>query len=140
MAAKRDVYHETVRRALESDGWLITNDPLTLKFGEQSVYVDLGAEEPPLAAEKEGRKIAVEVKSFLAASAITEMERALGQFSFYRFLLQRQFPERILYLALPESAYHSLFDTADGRDLVATLAVRFLVFDTQTETIVEWIG
>ncbi len=116
----RDLYHALIRRALEADGWLITHDPLTLKYGEQTnLYVDLGAE-TPLAAEKEGRRIAVEIKSFLSPSPISEMEKALGQFGFYRFLLSRQFPGRTLYLALPESRYDSLFDT-------------------ETERIVRWI-
>lgn len=116
----RDLYHALIRRALEADGWLITHDPLTLKYGEQTnLYVDLGAE-TPLAAEKEGRRIAVEIKSFLSPSPISEMEKALGQFGFYRFLLSCQFPGRTLYLALPESRYDSLFDT-------------------ETERIVRWI-
>ncbi|WP_395094007.1 element excision factor XisH family protein [Armatimonas sp.] len=105
---------------MEADGWLITHDPLTLKYGEHTnLYVDLGAE-TPLAAEKEERKIAVEIKSFLSPSPLSEMEKALGQFGLYRFLLARQFPGRILYLALPESRYEALFDT-------------------ETERIVRWI-
>ncbi len=54
---------EIVKKALIKDGWTITDDPLTLKFGNTELYVDLGAEKV-LAAEKEGQKIAVEVKSF----------------------------------------------------------------------------
>lgn len=60
----RGSYHEIVRKALIKDGWTITDDPLTLKFGMTELYVDLGAEKV-LAAEKEGRKIVVEIKSFL---------------------------------------------------------------------------
>ena len=135
----RDLYHALIRQALEADGWLITHDPLTLKYGEQTnLYVDLGAE-TPLAAEKEGRKIAVEIKNFLSPSPISEMEKALGQFGFYRFLLTRQFPGRILYLALPESRYDSLFDTAEGRDLASEFQLRFILYDTETERIVRWI-
>ena len=33
MSAK-DIYHETVRIALEKDGWTITSDPLVLTFTE----------------------------------------------------------------------------------------------------------
>ena len=72
--ARRDNYHNTVRRALEADGWIITHDSLSLKFGDRNAFVDLGAE-GPLAAEKSGRKIAVEVKSFLGSSDITDMSR-----------------------------------------------------------------
>jgi len=135
----KDLYHTIVRKALEDDGWLITHDPLTLKYGEQtSLYVDLGAENP-LAAEKEGRKIAVEIKSFLSPSPIAEMEKALGQFGLYRFLLSRQFPGRVLFLAMPESRYDALFDMAEGRDLAAEFQLRFLLYDAETERIVRWI-
>jgi XisH protein len=68
----RDIYHNTVRNALVKDGWTITHDPYTLPFGDQKPQVDLGAE-MPLAAEKEGRKIAVEVQSFLGASQTTDL-------------------------------------------------------------------
>src|SRR5437588_7300958 len=62
--SRLDVYHDAVRHALEKDGWTITHDPLTLSVGGRDIYIDLGAE-MPIAAEKEGRRIAVEVKSFL---------------------------------------------------------------------------
>ena len=62
----KDVYHNTVRTALEKDGWTITHDPLTLKIGGRSAYVDLGAEKL-FAAEKGGQRIAVEVEKFYRA-------------------------------------------------------------------------
>ncbi len=43
------------------------------------MYIDLGAEKL-LAAEKNGHKIAVEIKSFLGSSALSEFHLALGQF------------------------------------------------------------
>src|SRR6266581_2069941 len=69
---RRDIYHEVVKRALIADGWTITHDPYPLPFGEESLFVDLGAE-MPLGAEKAGRKIAVEAKSFLGRSPMTEV-------------------------------------------------------------------
>ena len=68
----KDIYHNTVRTALEKDGWTITNDLLTLEIGDRSLFVDLGAEKI-LAAEKQGRKIAVEVKSFLSFSPVHDL-------------------------------------------------------------------
>lgn len=50
MAAK-DIFHNAVRRPLEKEGWLITNDPLFLRFGGLDMYIDLGAEKL-LAAER----------------------------------------------------------------------------------------
>ncbi|MFB2976985.1 element excision factor XisH family protein [Microseira sp. BLCC-F43] len=46
------------------------------------------AAEKVFAAEKAGRKIAFEVKSFLNSSAITDFHSALGQFLNYRLALQ----------------------------------------------------
>ena len=73
----RDVFHNAVRRALETDGWTITHDPLVVPFGDHNLFVDLGAERM-LAAEKADRKIAVEIKSFLSRSPVEDLERALG--------------------------------------------------------------
>lgn len=75
----KDIYHDTVKKALIKDGWVITHDPLILKWGSKDLYVDLGAEQL-VAAEKEGRKIAVEVKSFVSPSEVEDLEHALGQF------------------------------------------------------------
>src|SRR5690349_10190943 len=49
--AQKRCLHETVKTALVKDGWTITHVPLALKFGEQDVFIDLGAE-APIAAEK----------------------------------------------------------------------------------------
>lgn len=51
--------------------------------------IDLGAEKL-LAAEREGEKIAVEIKSFLSPSAITDFHLALGQFLNYRTALRKK--------------------------------------------------
>ena len=58
---QRDIYHDTVKNALIKEGWEITADPLILQFGGRNIYVDLEAESP-IAAQKKGRKIAVEIK------------------------------------------------------------------------------
>jgi hypothetical protein len=43
----------------------------------------LGAERT-LAAERGNEKIAVEIKSFLSESQVTELERAVGQYGIYQ--------------------------------------------------------
>jgi hypothetical protein len=135
---QRDVFHEAVKRALLRDGWTITHDPYPLHYGESRLYVDLAAQ-APIAAEKEGRKIAVEIKSFLGASEMTDLERALGQFVLYRFLLSREEPDRVLFIGVPREAHAELFDTADGRDLTAAQGLRLLIFEPDTEVILQWI-
>ncbi|MEH2034454.1 MAG: element excision factor XisH family protein [Nostoc sp.] len=64
MAAK-DIFYDAVRRALEKEGWLITNDPLFLRFGGLDMYIDLGAEKD-LAAERNQEKIAIDANELIS--------------------------------------------------------------------------
>jgi Holliday junction resolvase-like predicted endonuclease len=41
----RDIFHDTVKKALEQDGWIITHDPYRLRYGIVDIYIDLAAEE-----------------------------------------------------------------------------------------------
>lgn len=136
MAAK-DIYHQVVKIALEKDGWTITNDPLRLTIGSRSVYVDLGAEKL-FAAEKEGRKIAVEVKSFINPSPVNDLENALGQYILYAKILEEEQPERVIYLAIPVNVFRDIFAEPIGQLLLRTTDLRLLVFDPRKEVIVEW--
>src|SRR5262249_25578753 len=87
----RDFYHDHVVDALIRDGWTITHDPLMVRVGAKDVFIDLGAERF-LGAEKEGRKIAVEVKSFIGRSETHELEVTLGQFVLYGAVLDNVEP------------------------------------------------
>jgi hypothetical protein len=63
----RDTIHADVVAALIKDGWTITHDPYRLIFGDEQVYIDLGAERL-LAAKRGNEYIAVEIKSFGSSS------------------------------------------------------------------------
>ncbi len=134
----KDTYHNNVRTALEKDGWTITNDPLTLEIGGRSLFVDLGAEKI-FAAEKQGRKIAVEVKSFLAASPVHDLEEALGQYIVYEDILEFSEPERNIYLAVREEVYLDIFSEPIGQLLLRKKRLKLIVFDSSKEIIVRWI-
>ena len=82
----QDKYHDLVKEALQLDGWVITDDPLKLKVGKRNLKIDLGAERI-LGAEKGNDKIAVEIKSFLGPSLLTEFYQALGQYNVYNLAL-----------------------------------------------------
>jgi hypothetical protein len=138
LMSRLDVYHDAVRHALEKDGWTITHDPLTLSVGGRDVYVDLGAEQP-IAAEREGRRIAVEIKSFLGVSPVRDLEEAIGQFVFYRNLLQSQEPERRLYLAIRDKTFRGVFSEPVGQLGAGPLGIPLLVFVPEEEVIERWI-
>ncbi|MEG3851371.1 element excision factor XisH family protein [Microcoleus sp. herbarium19] len=134
----KDIYHNTVRTALENDGWTITNDPLTLKIGGRSAYVDLGAQKL-LAAEKEDRRIAVEVKSFIGPSPVHDLEQALGQYIMYSQVLERQNSGRLLYLAIPESVFLDFFSEELPQLMIEINHLKLLIFDASTAEIRRWI-
>jgi hypothetical protein len=134
----KDLYHDAVVAALTKDGWTITDDPLHLRLGKQDTYVDLGAEKL-LAAEKDGRRIGVEIKSFAGPSLIADLERALGQFALYETMLARIQPDRVLYVALPSDVYETLFEELLGKALLEDRRIRLLVFEPLREEIVTWI-
>ncbi|WP_299408590.1 element excision factor XisH family protein [Acaryochloris sp. IP29b_bin.148] len=136
----RDRFHQIVKTALIKDGWDVTHDPLQIKVGGVDMEVDLGAERL-LAAERGEEKIAVEIKSFLAtASTISEFHTALGQFINYRAALQREEPDRILFLAVPDLTYNSFFQLDFPASIIKENAIKLIVYDIQIEKISRWIA
>ncbi|MEG4575093.1 element excision factor XisH family protein [Microcoleus sp. N3A4] len=135
----KDIYHYNVRTALEKDGWTITDDPLTLQFGSRGVFVDLGAKKL-LAAEREGQKIAVEIKSFVGKSLVKDWENAIGQYTLYLKILSKKEPDRTLYLAITEEIYTSFFNEDIVQVVLADGVIKILVVDTIQEVITRWIN
>jgi hypothetical protein len=133
----RDTYHDAVRKALIRDGWTITHDPFTISFGNTDVYADLGAERS-IAAERGEERIAVEIKSFLGASGLRDFQLSLGQFLFYRSLLERVEPDRKLFLAVPAEAFETLFQRPIVGPPIEDFRLAYLVFDPGREEILRW--
>jgi hypothetical protein len=136
---RRDRTHHEVRKALEKDGWTITDDPLELTFRGVRLKADLGAEQR-FAAEKAGQKIAVEVKGFDADSPVVELQRTIGQLQMYTLALAQEEPERVLFLAISEPVYNRHFTSDAFIALVEYNHIRLLVFDADTEVVLQWIN
>lgn len=135
----KNIYHDTVIRALEADGWTITDDPLWISYEGRNLFVDLGAE-TPIGAEKKGRRIAVEIQSFVNPSEVRDLQVAVGQFQIYKILLAETEPERLLYLAVPLRVHEALLAEPLGQLTVARLQLRLLVFDESKGEVVQWIS
>jgi XisH protein len=135
--AAKDIFHDAVRRSLEKEQWTITDDPLFLRFGGVDMYIDLAAEQL-MSAERNGEKIAVEIKSFIGVSATTEFSTALGQFLKYQLALEEEQPDRVLYLAIPLDADRSFFSLELPRRLVERYQVKLIVYEPEEEEIVRW--
>ncbi len=134
----KDIYHETVKRALEKDGWIITHDPFPLQIGRKRLSADLGAERL-INAEKGTQKIVVEVKSFVGRSDVKDLEQALGQYILYRQVLNEMGIDRSLYLAISQPIFNSVFTIELGQVLLKNQIIKLIVFDDKSEAIVQWI-
>lgn len=136
MAAK-DLFHDAVKHGLEKDGWNITDDPLYIRIKGVQMYIDLGAEKV-IGAEKDGEKIAVEIKSFVGSSTLTEFHEALGQYLNYQQALEEQDPVRELYLAVPLDTHDEFFTLPFIHEAVQRHHLKLLVYDSEGEVIVSW--
>jgi hypothetical protein len=133
----KDLFHDVVKTALIKDGWQITDDPFFVKVGGVEFFIDLGAEKL-FAAERNGEKIAVEVKSFINTSSISDFHVAIGQFINYRVALKVADPERKLFLAVPNTAYKTFFQKEFPRMVIQEYQIELFVYDIKNEVIVSW--
>jgi len=136
--SRRDDLHFPLRRTLEKDGWIITSDPLILVLGDTLLKADLGAEKL-FTAEKEGRKIAVEIKDFDASSVISELEKIMGQLQLYQWALEQQEPERQLFLAISQAVYISQFQRPIFQIAIQRNKINLLIYSPDQEVIIKWI-
>lgn len=92
-----------------------------------------------LAAEKAESKIAVEIKSFTGRSDVDDLEKALGQYVLYQDILTELEPERVLYLAIPNSIFVDLFEEPIGKLLLKNHRLKLITFEPKQEAIKQWI-
>lgn len=135
----RDVYHDVVKNALIKDGWTITADPYKILYKDAELFADLAAEKP-IAAEQNGRKIIVEIKSFLSPSPMRDFEIALGQYILYRNLVALTEPEYQVYLAIKESICENFFKRDSIQEIFKINQVLLVVFNIEKEVILQWIN
>ena len=133
----KDLFHQVVKDALLKDGWNITHDPFPVDYGDVQMQIDLGAERL-LAATKDKTIIAVEIKSFVRPSAISEFHTAVGQYLNYRRALRNQEPNRVLYLAVPSQTYDEFFRLRFIEEGIEEYQINLLVYDVEDRRIVKW--
>lgn len=68
-----------------------------------------------------------------------DLKNAIGQFVLYRAVMRKTDPERILYLAVRDITFNSLFEEPVGQLLIADETLNLIVFEAQNEVIVQWI-
>lgn len=134
----RDRFHDVVRIALEKEGWQITADPYSINVDDVSFEIDLAAEQL-LAAVRDNQKIAVEIKSFISPSRVSDFHTALGQFLNYRDALFIFEPDRQLYLAVRVPVYESFFQRKFIMGAVERYKLKLVIYDVKREVIVKWL-
>lgn len=130
-----DHYHNTVVRALVRDGWTITKEQARVRADFRQVFVDIEA-----AREAESLLILVEVKGFEAMpSLMAYLADTIGQYVLYRAAIEYSETNVPLYLAVPLAAHTSVLSGPFVQYLFERERVSLMVFDAQTEEIVQWI-
>lgn len=135
----QDIYHNEVKNALLKDGWTITADPYFIKYEDAELYADLAAEKP-IAAQRQGQKIVVEIKSFVGRSLIYDFHGALGQYMVYRNLIELTEPEYKLYLAIDDFVYTNFFLRKSIQLLTNENKLLLMVVEMEKEEILQWIN
>lgn len=134
----KDRFHNTVKVALEKQGWQITADPYELNVDDVDFEVDLAAEQL-IAATRENKKIAVEIKSFISSSHVSDFHTALGQFLNYRDALEIVEPDRVLYLAVRQPVYERFFQRRFIVAAIQRYQLRLVIYDVDNEVIAQWL-
>ncbi len=145
--SQRDKTHPLIKEALTKKGWEITDDPYVISYGERFLFIDLAARFNFsddviglfIGARRGNQRIAVEIKEFRGASAIADLEQAIGQYVLYQLLLRQVDPERELYLAVSNTTYDEIFSEPIGELVVSELPLRLLIVDIAKVEVRQWI-
>jgi XisH protein len=136
----RDLFHNQVKTAPVKEHWHITDDPYWVQISEViKLQIDLGAEST-IAAQRDREKIAVEIKSFITDSDISEFHTALGQYLNYAQALEDIEPDRTLYLAIPLETYNTFFKLAFVQKFLKRYQINIIVYNPIKEEITQWIN
>ena len=119
-----------LKDALVKDGWQVKPKALLLRDTGYQFLIDVDA-------EKDGKRVAIEVKSWLSESFNQDWYMAFGQYLTYQGALHVEAPEYELYLAVPEDIYYKHFNTFI-LSLVKANSVKIVIFDTNTNTVAAW--
>jgi hypothetical protein len=134
----QDLYHDVVRDALRQDGWRITHTALQLKARAEARADELW-EGPWLIADKDERKVAVAVSSFVGRSSPADIIQTWRRLGLSRPRLHAMDSDRVVYLAIRQATYSACFGEREGNLLLEKEHMQLIVFDPRTAVIVQWI-
>lgn len=136
----KDRIHNAVKAALENEGWIVSDDPLTIDLSEDDTFFDVD-----LAAEKRSQLldlqkiVAIEIKSFSGGSVINAFHEALGQFLNYPAAIEEQRLNMELFLAVSKEGWERLNEYKFIQRRTLQYKLQFLVIDVAAKRIEKWI-
>ncbi len=129
----KDFYHDTVVRALSTAGWIVSPKQYRIDLPERKLWIDIFA-------TRSSDRITVEIKGFEnIPSPVDYLQAALGQYLLYRAIIRSQNSNIPLYMAVPQAAFHGIFEESIGQIALKELDVWLIVFDPIREKVVKWI-
>lgn len=132
-----DFIYPQVRAALIADGWVITQDPFEIDYKGDRLESDLGAERL-ITAEQGTQQIVVEIKSFRERSFLHAIGKAVGQYTFYRVMLEDLGSPRTIWMAISTGTAAQISAHPAAQLILATQNVSLLIVDIATQEVVEW--
>lgn len=130
----KDRLHDTVVRALQKEGWS-TKDQIEIVIRKRRLWIDIRA-----IHANQTYMVLLEVKGFeRMPSPIEYLALAVGKYVLYRAALERSSVTHPLYMAVPLSAYRGILSEPIGQVIRKREAIKLMVFDPETEEIVQWI-
>lgn len=138
MAAK-DLIHEAVKVALIKDGWQVT-DPFYVPVTDTGLEIDLAAEKF-IVAERNKRRIAVEIKTLGRDSIISAFTEAVGKYIIYTNALKKSTTEsdRKLYLAISQQGHFRLMRIGFIKEILLEENIALIIVNTDKKKIEKWI-
>ncbi len=100
----------------------------------------MAIERHPIIAEKNERRILVEVKTFGGRSFIRELEQAIGQYELYLDILELSKLEYELYLAISQFVYEEFFLRKGTHTIAQRHRLKLIVVDIEQEEITAWLS
>ena len=134
----RDLIHYSIKRALEKDGWVITDDPLTVISEQTKFFIDIGAKKF-VTAKKGKEEIAVEIKTFGYSSILEPFYSALGKYLVYKKALEDILSTRKLFLGISKTTYFRINQIPIFKNILTSFEIKIIIVDVNKEKILQWI-
>ena len=93
----------------------------------------------PFALERDGRKIAVEIKSFLGDSLLNQFHEVLGQYLNYRSAMAEVGMKREMYLAISTMIHQDMMQIPFLQSRIQEFSVKLITVDLAEKAIAQWI-